>query len=73
MRFTETRCRERWDQLHALRLRGKAVGEKRMEDKRATSVSAFSDPFSLYNLEEMVDKLQKTEVKSQKIEDPEAV
>ena len=32
-----------------------------MEDKRATSVSAFSDPFSLYNLEEMLDKLQTTE------------
>jgi hypothetical protein len=32
-----------------------------MEDKRASSVSTFSDPFSLYNLEEMLDKLQKTE------------
>ena len=34
-----------------LRERGEAVKEKRMEDKRASSVSAFSDPFSLYNLE----------------------
>lgn len=34
---------------------------KRMEDKRATSVSTFSDPFSLYNLEEMLDRLQQQE------------
>lgn len=32
-----------------------------MEDKRAASVSTFSDPFCLYNLEEMLDKLQQTE------------
>lgn len=32
-----------------------------MEDKRASSVSTFSDPFCLYNLEEMLDKLQQTE------------
>jgi hypothetical protein len=36
------------------------VRERRMEDKRAVSVSAFSDPYSLYNLEEMLDKLQHT-------------
>jgi hypothetical protein len=29
-----------------------------MEDKRASSVSAFSDPYSLYNLEEMVARLK---------------
>lgn len=32
-----------------------------MEDKRASSVSTFSDPFCLYNLEEMLDRLQQTE------------
>ena len=47
--------------MHALREKGAVVKDKRMEDKRATSVSAFSDPFSLYNLEEMIDKLQTTE------------
>lgn len=31
-----------------------------MEDKRASSVSVFTDPFSLYNLEEMLDRLDKT-------------
>ena len=41
-----------------------------MEDKRATSVSAFSDPFSLYNLEEMVGKLHQTEVGTEKPEGP---
>ena len=40
---------------------GAIVKEKRMEDKRASSVSAFSDPYSLYNLEEMLDKMQTTE------------
>lgn len=65
MRFSELSCRERWEELHCLRERGQRVREKRMEDKRATSVSAFSDPYSLYNLEEMVDKLKMTE-KNQK-------
>jgi hypothetical protein len=32
-----------------------------MEDKRASSVSVFTDPFSLYNLEEMLDRLDKTQ------------
>lgn len=39
-----------------------------MEDKRANSVSVFSDPFSLYNLQEMLDKLQNTE-REKKVED----
>ena len=55
--------------MHALREKGAAVKDKRMEDKRATSVSAFSDPFSLYNLEEMIDKLQTTE-RSEKEAEP---
>ena len=29
-----------------------------MEDKRATSISMFSDPFSQYNLEERLEKAQ---------------
>lgn len=32
-----------------------------MEDKRASSVSTFSEPFSLYNLEEMIEKMEQNE------------
>ena len=32
-----------------------------MEDKRALSVSSFSDPFTLYNLDEMLDRLKTKE------------
>lgn len=61
IRFSETACRERWEELHTLRSLGAGVKEKRMEDKRASSVSAFSDPYSLYNLEEMVARLRENE------------
>jgi len=57
VRFSEVSCRERWEELYQLRGNREEVKIRKMEDKRAMSVSVFSDPFSQYNLDEMLHKL----------------
>ena len=54
---SEENCRERWSQLHNNRKKGKKVQEKIMEDKRIQSIMAFSNPYSLYDVDELITTL----------------
>jgi hypothetical protein len=48
---SEENCRERWWQIHQSRKNGSSTSEKIMEEKRLKSIMAFSNPYSLYDVD----------------------